>query len=74
MRFAEFALLLIPVGVVVAWFCGLRGLSQRGVAAVFLLFTLMAGALYLLGDARVFHGTYVPAHLDGTHIVPERSS
>jgi hypothetical protein len=74
MRLAEFALLLIPLGVVIAWFCGLRGLSQRGVVAVVLLFAIMAGGLYLLGDARVFHGTYVPAHLNGTHIVPERSS
>ncbi len=74
MRFAEFALLLIPVGVVVAWLCGLRGLSRRGVAAVVLLFSMMAGGLYLLGDARVFHGIYVPARLNGTHIVPERSS
>jgi hypothetical protein len=74
MRLVEIALLLIPVGVVVAWLCGLRGLSQRGVVAVALVFSLMAGALYLLGDARVFHGTYVPARLNGTQIVPERSS
>jgi hypothetical protein len=74
MRLAEFALLLIPLGVVIAWFCGIRGLSLRGVVAVVLLFTTIAGGLYVLGDARVFRGAYVPAHLDGTHIVPERSS
>ncbi len=74
MRFAEFSLLLIPVGVVVAWFCGVRGLSLRGVVAVVALFTILAGGLYMLGDARVFNGTYVPAHMDGSHIVPGRSS
>jgi hypothetical protein len=73
MRFAEFSLLLIPLGVIVAWFCGLRGLSLRGVGAVVVLFSLIAGGLYLLGDARVFRGTYVPAHLEGTHIVPGSS-
>jgi hypothetical protein len=73
MRFVEFALLLIPLGVVVAWLCGLRGLSSRGVGALAVLFALLAGVLYGLGDARVFRGTYVPAHLEGTHIVPGSS-
>ncbi len=70
MRFAEYLLLLIPLGVVVAWLCGLRGLSRRGVAALFLLFALLAGTLYGIGDSRMFRGTYVPAHLQGTQIVP----
>jgi hypothetical protein len=74
MRLAELSLLLIPLGVVVAWFCGVRGLSLRGVVAVIALFTLIACTLYLVGNARVFRGAYVPAHLEGTHIVPGRSS
>jgi len=73
MRFAEFSLLLIPLGVVIAWLCGVRGLSLRGVCAVALFFTFLAGLLYGLGDARMFRGTYVPAHLEGTQVVPGSS-
>ncbi len=70
MRYAEYALFLIPLGVIVAWFYGVRGLSLRGVIAVILLFTAIGGTLYWFGDERVFTGTYVPAHLEGEHIVP----
>jgi hypothetical protein len=73
MRFAEYTLLLIPLGVVIAWLYGVRGLSLRGVVAVVIVFTLFAGLLYGMGDARMFRGTYVPAHLEGTQIVPGSS-
>ncbi len=73
MRFAEFSLLLIPLGVVIAWLYGVRGLSLRGVLALVVVFTLFASLLYGLGDARVFRGTYVPAHMEGTQVVPGSS-
>ena len=70
MRYAEYALLLIPVAVIVAWFYGIRGLSVRGVAAFVLLFVVIGAALYLFGSERVFTGRYVPAHLEGGRVVP----
>jgi hypothetical protein len=73
MRFAEYALLLIPLGVVIAWVYGVRGLSLRGVGAVVLVFAVIAGLLYGLGDARMFRGTYVPAHMEGTQVLPGSS-
>jgi hypothetical protein len=70
MRYAEYALLLIPIVVIVAWFYGIRGLSLKGVAAFVLLFALISGTLYLVGNHRVFQGRYVPAHLEGGRVVP----
>jgi hypothetical protein len=69
MRYFEYALLLIPVAVVVAWFYGIRGLSVRGVAAFVVLFVVIGGALFLIGSERVFTGSYVPAHLEGGRVV-----
>jgi len=73
MRYAEFALLLIPVAVIIAWFYGIRGLSFKGVAAFVLMFALIFGMLFLIGSRRVFSGTYVPAHLEGSRVVPGAS-
>jgi hypothetical protein len=70
MRYAEYALLLIPVAVIAAWFYGIRGLSVRGVAAFALLFVVIGVSLYLFGSERVFTGSYVPAHLEGGRVVP----
>ncbi len=73
MRYAEFALLLIPVAVIIAWFYGIRGLSFKGVAAFVVLFVLIFGVLFLFGSHRVFSGSYVPAHLEGGKVVPGSS-
>jgi hypothetical protein len=73
MRYAEFALLLIPVAVIIAWFYGIRGLSVKGVAAFVLMFVLIFGVLFLFGNRRVFSGSYVPAHLEGSRVVPGAS-
>jgi len=70
MRYAEYALLLIPVGVVVAWFYGIRGLTLRGLAAFLLLYAMIGSVLYWFGAARVANGRYVPAHMLGGRIVP----
>ena len=69
MRYAEYAMLLVPVAVVAAWFYGIRGLSLRGVAAFLALFAIVALLLFAFGTARVFNGKYVPAHLEGGRIV-----
>ncbi len=69
MRFAEYALLLVPIGVLVAWFYGIRGLSLRGLAAFGVLIAAIGFALYFAGAARVFHGSYQPAKLEDGRVV-----
>ena len=68
MRYAEYALLFVPIGLIVAWFCGIRGLSPRGTVAAVLLLAAMGGGLLWLGADRSFTGRYVPAQLRGTEI------
>jgi hypothetical protein len=70
MRIAELILLLVPVGLAIAWICGLRGLSPRGTVAAILLLAGLGLALVWFGEDRGFTGRYVPARLDGTEIVP----
>ena len=67
MRYAEYALLAVPVCLGVAWLCGIRGLSRRGMFALVGLLVGLAAALVWLGEGRSFTGRYVPARLhDGT--------
>ncbi len=70
MRYAEYALMLVPVGLAVAWFCGIRGLSTRGTMAALLLLAAMGGALYWMGNDRSFTGHYTPARLQDGTVVP----
>lgn len=70
MRYAEYALLLIPLAIAAAWFYGIRGLSVRGLAAFLLLYGAIGGMLYWFGAERISQGVYVPAHLEGGKIVP----
>ena len=63
MRYAEYALLAVPVCLLAAWLCGVRGLSRTGMIAAALLFVSFAGALFWLGEGRSFTGRYVPARL-----------
>ena len=69
MRYAEFALLLIPAGLAIAWFSGVRGLSRRGTLAAVLLLGLVAASLVVLGQEHSFTGHYEPAHLSGGEVV-----
>ncbi len=69
MRYADLALLLIPAGLLIAWLCGVRGLSRRGILATFLLLAAVATTLVWLGKARSFRGHYEPAHLSGGQVV-----
>jgi hypothetical protein len=70
MRYAEIALLLVPVALAAAWLCGIRGLSPRGMVAACLALLSMAGALYWFGADRAVQGHYVPAHIVNGRIVP----
>jgi hypothetical protein len=70
MRTVEIALLLVPVALVVAWLCGIRGLSRRGAVAAILGLGIFACLLFWLGTDRSFTGPYVPARLSGTRVEP----
>ncbi len=70
MRFAEYALFLIPIVLALAWFYGIRGLSRRGVVALVLLFGAISFSLFWFGADRAFVGRYVPARLVGDQIIP----
>jgi hypothetical protein len=70
MRIAEFALLLVPVALIVAWIFGLRGLSPRGTLAAVALLAVAGIALLCLGEGRSFNGRYVPARFNGEAIIP----
>jgi hypothetical protein len=70
MRYAEIALLLVPVALAAAWICGIRGLSRRGLVASCLVLLTMAAALYWFGAGRAVQGHYVPAHIVNGRIVP----
>ncbi len=69
MRYADLALLLVPAGLAIAWLCGVRGLSTRGILTALLLLAALAATLVWLGEARSFHGRYEPAHLSGGQVV-----
>ncbi len=68
MRYAEYALWLVPIGLAVAWLCGIRGLSRRGTVAAILLLLAAGIGLFSLGEGRSFTGRYVPARMHGTEI------
>jgi hypothetical protein len=70
MRYADIALLLVPIGLLIAWFGGVRGLTPRGTAAALALLASLGAALVWFGHERGFTGDYRPAHLQGTQIVP----
>ena len=69
MRWIEVSLLLIPVGLVAAWFMGIRGLSRRGIVAAMILLAGAEGSLFWLGSDRAVTGRYVPAHVVDGRIV-----
>ncbi len=70
MRYAEYALLLVPLGVIIAWYYGIRGLSFRGLAVVLAVYAVLGGTLYWFGAHRVSRGVYVPAHLENGRVMP----
>ncbi len=69
MRYADLALLLIPAGLLIAWFSGIRGLSPRGTLTALALLLTLALTLIWLGHARSFQGHYEPAHLTNGQII-----
>jgi len=72
MRYAEIALLLVPVGMAIAWWFGVRGLSRTGIIAVAAGLAAMGLVLLWLGEGRSVRGTYVPAQFHGGEVIPGR--
>ena len=70
MRYAEYALLAVPVCLAAAWLCGVRGLSRQGMVALAGLLVALAAGLFWLGEGRSFTGHYVPARLHNGTILP----
>ena len=74
LRLAELALLLAPLAALVAWrvLAAVGGPSPAmlGIAAASLLL-LAAGLLWLVvAEHHSRSGIYIPAHVEGGHIVP----
>jgi hypothetical protein len=70
MRYFEFALFLVPAGLAVAWWYGVRGLSPRGVVASAAVLAALAAGLFWFGSDRAVSGRYIPAHVQDGRIVP----
>ncbi len=66
MRYAEWALLMVPVAIVVAWLYGVRGLSRRGIIASVVGLLVIGLGLFWMGEHRAVVGRYVPAQWPGS--------
>ena len=65
MRYAEWALLMVPLAILIAWFYGVRGLSRRGIVTSVLGLLIIGLALFWMGEHRAVMGRYVPAQWQG---------
>ncbi len=72
MRYADLALLLLPVILLVAWFAGIRGLTPRAALGAMLILAGLGATLAWFGHDRGFTGRYEPAHLTDDRLVPGR--
>ena len=69
MRFAELALISLPVLLATAWLLGLRHASYRAFMALALCLAALGVALLWFGEQRSFTGTYTPARLQDGKVV-----
>ncbi len=70
MRYADIALTLIPVALLIAWFSGVRGLSPRGTVLALGLLAAIGATLVWMGHDRGFVGHYQPARLHDGEVMP----
>jgi hypothetical protein len=70
MRYADIALALIPIALLIAWAAGVRGLSPRGIVIALTLLACIGASLVWMGHERGFTGRYQPARLDDGRVVP----
>ena len=69
MRFAELALISLPVLLAAAWLLGLRHASYRAFMALALCLAGLGMALIWFGEQRSFTGAYFPAQLQNGKVV-----
>ena len=70
MRFAELALISLPVLLVLAWFAGLRHASYRAFMAIALALAALGAGLFWMGTGRVIQGTYAQARWQNGRVLP----
>ena len=71
MRFAELALISLPVLLAAAWLMGLRHASFRVFMLMAVVLAGIGTTLVIFGEQRGFTGTYTPAKLQNGQVVPE---
>ncbi len=69
MRFAELALISLPVLLAAAWLLGVRHASFRTFMALALALAALGGTLFWFGQQRSFTGAYTPAQLQNGKVV-----
>jgi hypothetical protein len=74
MRFAELALMSLPLVLLAAWLLGARHASFRGLAVIAGLLAMVGLLLFWLGGERGFTGHYTPARLQDGRVVPGQGS
>lgn len=74
MRFAELALMSLPLWLLIAWIMGARHASFRGLAVIACAVAALGGALFWFGGERSFTGRYQPAHLEHGEVVQGQGS
>jgi hypothetical protein len=74
MRFAEIALISLPVLLALAWVMGLRHASYRIFLVIALGLAALGAGMILLGEQRSFTGHYTPARLENGRVVPEHGA
>jgi hypothetical protein len=68
-RFAELALISLPVLLAAAWLLGVRHASFRTFMALALALAALGGTLFWFGEQRSFTGAYTPAQLQNGKVV-----
>jgi hypothetical protein len=69
LRFAELALISLPLWLVIAWLLGVRHASFRAFMVMALCLAGLGAALLWFSEQRSFTGAYTPARLQNGHVV-----
>jgi hypothetical protein len=73
-RFAELALISLPVLLTIAWLFGVRHASFRTFMALAICLAALGVALFWFGEQRSFTGAYTPAQLQNGKVVRGQGS
>jgi hypothetical protein len=72
LRFAELALISLPLWLIAAWLLGVRHASFRAFMAMALCLAGLGLALLWFSEQRSFTGAYTPASLQNGKVVREQ--